>query len=993
MKCPHCRADNPDTSRYCAACGIGLGTAPDAAGLETRTLETPPQSPLIGTLFAGKYKILRELGRGGMGEVYLAEDIALARKVALKFLPEEKYRDPESRERLIREARAAAALDHPYVCSIHEVGEADGRLYFAMEYVAGRTLRDRIAEGPIPVKAALEIAVEAAEALQYAHEKGLVHRDIKPANIMLMEKGHAKVMDFGLAKAIAGPRKPGAPHEDLTSLTKDGYSPGTPAYMSPEQLRGEEIDQRSDIFSFGLVLYEMLSGRHPFKGETGFTTASAILKEPPRPLADLDQPVPEGLQQLLDKLLAKEPRNRPPSLQPVLEDLRNIRTGLPAEGKILKLLKPVRLAITAGVLVVAVLAAAWLAKIIFFKSAAEALAFQERDWILITDVENLTGEAVFDGTLETALAVGIQQSQYVNVFPRLRVQETLRRMLRQDVKKVDEAVGREIALREGIKGLLVCQISKIGEEYLLTGRLVDPSTQAAVFSYASPARGKDAVLGALDELADRIRRQLGESMSRISRQKLFLISATTSSLEALKYFTEARSTTDRTSIKLLQQAVELDPDFALAHAQLGFQWYIYGDRVKGEEHFQKALTLLDRLTTREQLFIRAVVEDWRGNREQGIENYKAYLVQYPDDSGVWQRLGYAYQLTSHFELGIEAYQKVLAIDAQSWGTLVNMATCYKNTPGKKAEALESYQKAFALKPEAAYGTIVNSEYGFLLVAMGKIPEAFQTFETMTRQADAGQKARGYRSLGLLNMYLGKYAAARPFFEEAVVLNRTLRYGLSELRDKLYLASISSRKGDRAGFEREMNAVRAVQKTIKIDPFFVYLVGRAYARAGRIPEARQQLQELESRLGDVLAMSALDRSNQSDQASFYRLKGELEMAGKRYEEAVDSFAMSARLGADDIEENQAYVFRLKGDGEKAAEKYRELIRREPIGYEIQESWILAHYELGKLYEHQGELEEAVKYYERFLEIWKDADPELAAFADAKKRLAQLKSGRG
>jgi tetratricopeptide (TPR) repeat protein/predicted Ser/Thr protein kinase len=924
-----------------------------------------------------------------MGVVFLAEDIALARTVALKFLPEEKFRDRESRERLIREAKAAAALDHPYVCSVHEVGEADGRLYFVMEYVAGRTLRDRIAEGPIPAKQALEIVVEAAEALQYAHEKGLVHRDIKPANIMLMDKGHAKVMDFGLAKALAGAGKPGALGEVLTSLTREGLSPGTPAYMSPEQLRGEELDQRSDIFSFGMVLYEMLSGRHPFMGETGFTTASAILKEPPRPLGDFGQAIPEVLQQLLDKLLAKDPRNRPPSMQSVLEDLRGVQSGLPVERRVLRLLTPVRLAIAAGVLVVAVLAAAWLAKTIFFKSAAEALAFQERDWILVTDLENLTGEAVFDGTLETALTVGLQQSQYVNVFPRLRVQETLRRMRREDVRKVDETAGREIALREGIKGLLVCQISKIGEEYLLSGRLVDPITQAAVFSYASRAKGKDAVLGALDELAGRVRRQLGESLNLISRQKMFLPAATTSSLEALKYFTEARSQTGMTAIKLLQQAIELDPDFALAQAELGFQSYIFGDRIKGEEHFQKALTLLDRLTTREQLFIRAVVEDWRGNRDQGIENYKAYLIQYPDDSGVWQRLGYAYQLTSRFELGIGAFQRALAIDRNAFGVYINLATCYKNIPGKKAEALENYHKAFALRPEAAYGTIVNSEFGFLLVAMGKIPEAFQKFETMTQQADSSQKARGYRSLGLLNMYLGKYAAARPFFEEAVVLNRMLRYGLSELRDRLYLASISSQKGDWAGFEREMNAVRAIQKTTKIDPHFVYLVGRAYARAGRIPEARQQLQELESRLGDVLAASALDRSNQSDQAAFYRLKGELELAGKKYEEAVNSFAMAASLGADDIEENQAYAFRLKGDVGKAVEKYRELIRREPLGYETQESWIRAHYELGKLYEHKGELEETVKYYERFLEIWKDADPDIPEVEDARRRLAGLK----
>ena len=992
MKCPHCRADNPDTSRFCAVCGTGLGASPETGALQMQTLPSPAQSPLIGTLFAGKYKILRELGCGGMGEVFLAEDIALARTVALKLLPEEKYRDPEARERLVREAKAAAALDHPYVCSIHEVGEAEGRLFFVMEYVEGQTLRDRIAQGRIPVRQALQVALEAAEALQNAHEKGLIHRDIKPANIMLMEKGHAKVMDFGLAKALGRARKPGAREEVLTSLTKDGLSPGTPAYMSPEQLRGEDLDQRSDIFSFGMVLYEMLTGVHPFKGETGFTTASAILKDSPRPLADLTPGIPEPLQQVLDKMLAKEPRNRYPSIHSVLEDLRRIQSGLPAEGKIWRFLKPARVAVTAGVLAVAVLAAAWLAKTLFFKSAAEALAFQERDWILIADFENLTGDQVFDGSLETALTVGIQQSQYVNAFPRSRVRDTLRRMRREDVKKLDETVAREVALREGIKGLLVCQISKIGEEYLLTGRIVDPNTQAAVFSHAAQAKGKDAVLGALNELADRVRRELGESLGRISRQKLSLPAATTSSLEALKAYTEGRLVTGAAAIKLLQQAVELDPDFAIAHAQLGLQFYISGDRVKGEEHFQKALGLLDRLTTREQLFIRAIIEDWRGNRDQGIENYKAYLVQYPDDSNVWYRLAYAYQITMRFELGIEAFKRVLAIDSHSVGTFINLATCYKQL-GKKAEALENYEKAFALRPEEAFGTIVNNEYGFLLVALGKIPDALKTFETMTQQPDSARKARGYRSLGLLNMYLGKYAAARPFFEEAIVLNKALQYGLSELREHLYLASILSRKGQREGFEREMRAVREIQKKIKIEPSFIYLAGKAYARAGRIPEARHELQELESRLGDVLAVSGLDRSDQSDQAFFHRLKGEIELAEKKYEEAVNSLSLAARLGAEDIEQNLAYAFRLKGDREKAIEKFQELLRREPLGYESQESWILAHYELGKLYEQKGELEEAVNYYKRFLDIWKDADPDLADFADAKKRLAQLKGGRG
>jgi hypothetical protein len=245
--------------------------------------------------------------------------------------------------------------------------------------------------------------------------------------------------------------------------------------------------------------------------------------------------------------------------------------SLPAGWRMWRFLKPARLAATAGVLVVIILAATWLTREVFFRSAARVLAFQERDWILITDFENLTGEQVFDGSLETALTVGIQQSQYVSVFPRSRVQETLRRMRREDVKKVDETVGQEITLREGIKGILACQISKIGNEYLLTGRIVDPNTQAAVFSYAAQAKGKEEVLGALDEMALKVRRGLGESLNRISKQRLFLPRATTSSLEALKYYTEGRLASGSTAFKLLQQAIELDPDFALARHEILYQ--------------------------------------------------------------------------------------------------------------------------------------------------------------------------------------------------------------------------------------------------------------------------------------------------------------------------------------------------------------------------------------------------------------------------------------
>jgi len=988
MKCPSCQTENPETSRFCADCGSRLGGVGEVENLQTMTLQPSRKALAPGTIFAGKYKILGELGHGGMGEVYLAEDATLARNVALKLLPEETYQNPEARRRFIREAKAAAALDHPYICSVHEVGEAEGRLFFVMEYIEGQTLRQRIARGPVPVQEALQIAIEAGEALQLAHDKGLIHRDIKPANLMLMEKGHVKVMDFGLARPISGAESPGVPGDLMTTLTQEGVAPGTPAYMSPEQLQGKKLDQRSDIFSFGVVLYEMLSGVHAFMKETGFTTVSAILNESPRPVADFIKGIPASLEEIISRMLAKDPASRYVSFHDVLIDLRRVQAELPVAWKASKFFKPVRIAAAAGVLVAVVLAAAWLAKILFFKSAAKALAFQERDWILITDFENMTGDTVFDGSLETALTVGIQQSQYVNIFPRSRVRETLKRMRREDVKKLDESIGREVALREGIKGLLACQISKIGEEYLLTGRIVDPNTQAAVFSYASQAKGKDGILGALDGLARKVRRGLGESLSRISRQKLPLPSATTSSLEALKYYTGGRMASGNTAFKLLQQAIELDPEFALAHAELGLKYYLDTNRTKGEEHFQKALSLLDRLTTREKLLIQAFVEDWRGNRDQGIENYRAYLLQYPDDKGVWYRLAYAYQISSRFELGIEAFQKVLALDSSDAGAYVNIATCYQNL-GKKAEALENYQKAFQLDPGQATGIYVNNEYGFLLVKVGRIPDALKTFEMMVQRSEPSKKVKGFRSLGLLNMYQGKYSAAQPFFREAIVLDKTLKFSLSEIRERLYLASIFSQKGQPEGFEREMKAVHEIQKQVKIEPYFLYLIGRAHARAGQILEARQQLQELESRLGDLLAASGLIRSNQGDQASLHRLKGEVELTEKKYDEAINSLSMAARMGADEIEENLAYALRQKGDLDKAIEKYLEFLKVEPLGYEPQESWILAHFQLGKLYEQKGQPEEAVKYYERFLEIWKDADLDLPALIEAKKQLVLLK----
>jgi len=480
---------------------------------------------------------------------------------------------------------------------------------------------------------------------------------------------------------------------------------------------------------------------------------------------------------------------------------------------------------------------------------------------------------------------------------------------------------------------------------------------------------------------------LGESLAKIDSRRIALFKATTSSLEALRYYSDSNRAPADVALKLLGQAIELDPDFALAHVELGVKYYIGGLRAQGEEHFQKALSLLDRLTSREQLWIRALIEDWRGNREEGIRSYRTYLAQYPDDSSAWYRLGYAYMVSSDAEAAIEAFQRVIAIDSGSSGAYINLASCY-SLLNKREEALEQYAKAFSLDPLLEMGTFVNNEYGFLLVRMGRLDEAEKTFRKMAGMPENWRKAKGFRSLALFQMYRGRYAAALENLREAVNVNMSLQGKLSEFRDHVYRAIAFQRKRQSAGFERETAAMEKIRSTMKIEPFFLTKLGTLYARANRVREAERLLESVKSMVGDLLAASGVSRSTQSDQAAFHRLKGEVELAGKKYDEAIASFEMAANLRELMLEDTLALAYARSGNVGKAIEKYEEFLGKDVLGYEAQDVWSLAPYELGKLYEARGDVAAAAKWYGRFLESWKDADPDIAEVVDAKRRLVRL-----
>lgn len=935
---------------------------------------------MIGQMIS-HYKVTEKIGEGGMGVVYKALDTNLDRYVALKFFPETATPSQRDKQRFIREAKSAAALNHPNVCTIHNVDEFENRQFIVMEYVAGETLREKMKAGALPTETALDYALQIAEAVSAAHRQQIIHRDIKPENIMIDSEGRVKVMDFGLAK-----------FRDTGDITKTGDTVGTTAYMSPEQTKGRNIDHRTDIWSLGIVLYEMFSGRKPFFSEYPQAVIYSILNEEPEPINEINPELPEGLTAIIRRALEKSPENRYQGIEQLHDDLEKLyapegyRTGTISTGSLTgasglkeRILSPVPMA-TVGTLIIVVLG--WL---LFMPQ--EKIGFEERDWIMVTDFDNRTDEDDFSQFLNTILEVGLNQSAYVNLYNRQQVLNILNNDLEiSGVKTLTMDVVTKAADEENVGVIITPTIEQEDSSYILEADIRDITSGVTREMDPVRAENKDAILKAMDQFSKQIRLELGEPQSGISENYTPIIQATTSSLEALKLYAEGmklRIYDEQTGYNLVEQAVELDPKFALAHAELGMHYYINGQRQEGEAHFQKALEQMDRLTVRERLWIRAVVEDWRGDREKAIENYKSYLSQYPDDYTAWWRLGYTYLITGKYQNCIDAYSGVVEFNPDDPSAFINLATCNKALE-QNEQALEYYNRAFEINPDMKKGMYVNNEYGFMLVEMGKLEEARETFELMLSEKD--KKARGLRSLALLNTFTGHFSKAIDQFKEAALINKSNGIKLSEYRDRMYLARAYKVKGMEKEFNQELDEIDQLMENMDLSPSWLASAGQLYARNQMLDKAEQILERIEQNIGNIVATSAVSRNTNQDQAFYYLVKGEIDLARKNFEEARESLVIAHNIL--EMPEVLAYSYYQTGEWEKAKENYLAVLEEKSLNNETQLEWILAHYQLAKIYEQQENTEQAQSYYQQFVDIWKNGDEDIEKLQEARKRMQIL-----
>jgi eukaryotic-like serine/threonine-protein kinase len=966
------------------------------------------------------YRILEKLGAGGMGEVYLAEDMKLGRKVAIKILSEEYTTNRDRLNRFEQEACAASALNHPNILTIHEVGSDEGRHFIATEYIDGITLRRKMTESQLEIRSILDMAVQVASALEEAHSAGIVHRDIKPDNIMVRRNGYVKVLDFGLAKLTeeSTDRTPsdGEASTRVLVQTDAGVVMGTAHYMSPEQARGKPTDARSDIWSLGVVIYEMVAGRTPFEGETSTDVIVAITQKEPPPLARFAPNVPAELDWIVTKALRKDRDERYQTIKELLTDLRRLKQRLEFEVEMERSVAPgsfTRSDISGGVpaqtvperalttsektvthlssaeyLVVGIkrhkVSAAIGAAIVLIAVTAGVLysrrspALTDKDTVLLADFVNSTGEAVFDGTLKQALAVQLGQTPFLNIFPEERVRETLRFMGKSPDERVTRDVAREICERQGIKALLSGSISSLGSHYVITLEALNAHTGDPIARDQIEADSKEKVLSSLGTAASNLRQKLGESLNSIKKFDVAIEQATTSSLEALKAYAmgndERTRGRARESLAFYQRAVELDPNFAMAYARIAVFYGNQGQLELAKGYVQKAYDLRDRVSERERLYITEKYYNYiTGDIDKAIEILQTWARLYPNDFIPHNNLALNYQLLGRYDDAMKEASEAVRLSPNNTSARDNLIGSFLGL-GRYDEAEQASKEMNRISPDNPSGHFSNYIFAFLRGDQAGMEREIAWAKGKPDEADM------LSTVAATAMYSGQMKKAEDLTK----------------RSRDLLAS-QNRKENAAQLSINLAANQALfgrcpQAKENLKTGLAQFRGRlSLSFSALIFAACSDLSQAQSLLDEVIGLYPKDTpvavmSAPLVRAEIERNRGNTQQAIQLLE-SVRSYDLGLVAGlSNNYLRGQAYLQQRMGN--EAAAEFQKIVDHRGVD-PFSPAHTLAHLGLARAASISGDNAKSRKAYQDFFALFKDADSDLPVLIQARKEYEQLK----